>query len=103
MIFVFTTAVMIAMLVHRDKFEWGRPVTFLFWFLYLFLPVNSVIHLYRLRGWEPALALPTHGGWSLVLAAAAFVLGLYGLWLLFAPQSAASFWPWPVDAFQGRV
>src|SRR5262249_47048386 len=58
MIFAFTTAIMIAMFIHIDQFAWERPATWAFWFLYLFLPVNSVIHLYRLRNLNLADAQP---------------------------------------------
>jgi len=103
MIFTFTTTIMLAMWVHLDRFEWSRPATWAFWFLYLFLPVNSAAFMVRLRGLPVA-----HGGriaaaqdtMVLVIAAA---LALYGAALLLVPQAATSFWPWPVDAFHGRI
>lgn len=36
----------------------------------------------------------------LVLAA---VFGTYGLYQLAAPVDASGWWPWPVDAFHGRI
>jgi hypothetical protein len=48
MILTFTTLILIGMLVHWDAFEWSRPATFLvYWPLYIFLPINSAIFLYR--------------------------------------------------------
>jgi hypothetical protein len=103
MIFTFTTAVMLTMLVHAYNFEWTRPATYAFWFLYLFLPFNSAVHLYLLRRLEvpDAQPVPRFSRWVLTLAALG--LGMYGLALFLAPESGASFWPWPVDAFHGRM
>lgn len=103
MIFTFTTTIMLAMCAHADRFDWARPATWAFWFLYLFLPLNSAYYLVRLR----ALALPHAeplgpaqvGLVRLIIGASA----LYGLALLLVPQRATAFWPWPVDAFHGRV
>ena len=50
MIFVFTTAVGVVMVVYAKMFEWARRATWVFWPLYLFLPFNAAYFLYRLRG-----------------------------------------------------
>ena len=50
MIFMFTTAILLVMLAYADRFEWARFATWVFWALYLFLPVNSAVFLWRLRG-----------------------------------------------------
>ena len=52
-IFVFTTAIMVVMLAYAGRFEWARVATWVFWPLYLFLPVNSAVFLWRLRDWQP--------------------------------------------------
>lgn len=103
MIFTFTTTIMLAMWVHLDRFEWSRPATWAFWFLYLFLPVNSVVFMVRLRGLRAAQGArlaPAHDAAVLVIAVA---LAVYGAALLLVPQTATAFWPWPVDAFHGRI
>jgi hypothetical protein len=104
MILTFTTLVLIAMLIHWDAFEWRRPSTFLvFWPLYIFLPINSVIFLWKsdragvANGYDgPALL-------RIVLWVFALFGGAYGIGLLLAPEALTSFWPWPVDAFHGRM
>jgi hypothetical protein len=103
MIFTFTTSIMIVMFFHYGEFEWGRGATWAFWFLYLFLPINSAYFLYRLRGWPPSLPRPLSSLWSALLTVAAVLLGLYGLALLAVPEVTTSFWPWSVDAFHGRI
>ncbi len=103
MIFSFTGVVMLAMLIHSDKFQWARVSTWGFWFLYLFLPVNSAIYLYRLRNWPITDAVINPPGLRQILNAIALAAGLYGLALFLFPGPATSFWPWPVDAFHGRM
>src|SRR4051794_18121331 len=51
-IFVFTTAIMVVMLAYAGRFEWARVATWVFWPLYVFLPVNSAVFLWRLRAWR---------------------------------------------------
>lgn len=103
MIFAFTTTIMVAMLVHADRFEWGRPATWAFWFLYLFLPVHSAVFLYRLRAQDAADAVSASLAQRRLLAGIAAVLLAYGLALMVAPGAAAGFWPWPIDDFHARV
>jgi hypothetical protein len=43
MIFVFTATIMVVMLAYAGRFEWARFSTWVFWALYLFLPVNSAV------------------------------------------------------------
>jgi hypothetical protein len=100
MIFTFTTAIMVVMLAYADRFEWARFATWVFWALYLFLPVNSAVFLWRLRALRvpgPLIHMPGP------LTALALVLTGYGVALLAVPEDATSFWPWPVDAFHARI
>jgi hypothetical protein len=99
-IFVFTTAIMLVMLAYAGRFEWARVATWVFWPLYVFLPVNSAIYLWKLRDWrvpEPLVHIRA------ALIALAVVLGGYGLALLLIPETATDPWPWPVDAFHARI
>jgi len=99
-IFVFTGAIMVVMLAYADRFEWARLATWVFWALYLFLPVNSAVFLWRLRDLRlpgPLVRMPA------AMTALALVLGGYGIALLAIPEDATSFWPWPVDAFHARI
>jgi hypothetical protein len=99
-IFVFTTAIMLVMLAYAGRFEWARVATWVFWPLYVFLPVNSAIFLWRLRDWrvpEPLIRLRA------AMTVLAVIFGGYGLALLAIPETATDFWPWPVDAFHARI
>lgn len=103
MIFVFTTAIGVVMLAYTDRFEWARFATWVFWALYVFLPINSAVFLWRLRGLPPAGASERSPAARAGLAVLALALGGYGIALLLAPVDATGFWPWPVDAFHGRI
>ncbi len=103
MIFSFTTIVMLAMLAHREIFQWGRISAWGFWFLYLFLPINSAIFLYRLRGWPLSGATRPTDSARRLLIAVALLAGAYGLALIALPSLATGFWPWRIDAFHGRM
>ncbi len=103
MIFSFTASVMVAMLAHWEAFAWERIGAWGFWFLYLFLPVNSAVYLYRLRRWPlPGSQAPDDTTRWLLLGAAG-TAGAYGLALLATPSGASAFWPWPVDVFHARM
>lgn len=103
MIFTFTTSIMVAMFIHYADFVWTRWATYAFWFLYIFLPINSALFLYRLRALNVDDANPTMPVLHFALLATTIVLTLYGLALFVAPTTATAFWPWPVDAFHGRI
>ena len=104
LILTFTATVLLVMVLHWDTFEWDRPATYLvYWPLYIFLPINSVLFLLRYR--EAGIATGYDGSpflrvvlWGFSLLGAA-----YGLGLLIAPEALTAFWPWPVDAFHGRI
>jgi hypothetical protein len=104
MIFVFTGLIMLAMFIHWDSFAWDRPATFLvFWSLYIFLPINSAVFLYKFRSIEVANAKDISSTWKTALKIFALLTGAYGLGLLITPESLTGFWPWPVDAFHARI
>lgn len=104
MILTFTTLTVIAMIIHWDAFEWDRPSTFLvFWPLYIFLPINSTIFPIRSKGADVANGYDGPASLRVVLLLFAVLGGAYGLGLMIAPEALTRFWPWPVDAFHGRI
>ncbi|HCR70002.1 MAG TPA: hypothetical protein DIW23_01035 [Anaerolineae bacterium] len=103
-IFLFTTIVMFVMFLHINNFAWSRIATYLIFFpFYIFLPINSIIHLYKYRN----ITLPSSGqmpaSWRAVLFGSAILLTGYGLGLLISPETLTSFYPWRVDSFHGRI
>lgn len=104
MILTFTSMILIAMLIHWDAFEWSRPATFLvYWPLYIFLPINSAIFLWKSN--RAGVANGYDGPTLLRIVLWSFTLlgGVYGVGLLIAPEALTGFWPWQVDALHGRM
>lgn len=104
LILTFTATVLLVMLLHWDEFEWNRPATFLvYWPLYIFLPINSAIFLLKYRDKSVGNRYDGSGLLQLILWIFALLGAAYGFGLLIAPEALTGFWPWPVDAFHGRI
>jgi hypothetical protein len=103
MILIFTTLVAITMLIHRDVFAWDRPATFIFWPLYIFLPVNAAIFLWSSKDADAANGYDGPISLRFVFWIFALLGGVYGLGLFIAPEALTSFWPWEVDSFHARM
>jgi hypothetical protein len=103
MVFTFTFVVLVASLVDLSRFDGDRWSNFLWWPLYVFLPINSAVHLWLYRRLNPAASEPSSAPRRFALLALASVFGAYGIYLLVAPVDASAWWPWPVDAFHGRI
>lgn len=103
MLLVFTGVGAVASALHAQEFQPARWTTWVWWFLYLSLPLNSAVHLWLYRGREPAGELRLPGALSMALRVQAGVLTAYFLALLAMPDAASRFWPWPVNAFHGRL
>lgn len=100
--FVFTGLVLIVSILHADRFDSDRPLTWVWFALYGLLPFYTGYALWTHR------RLRAEGGraprWLLAaMAILAVLMGGYGLGLLVAPVTLTGFWPWPVDAFHGRL
>lgn len=103
MILTFTALVMITMFIHRDIFQWDRLAAFIFWPLYIFLPINAAIFLLRSKPVESTQGYDGPTALRMILLIFAFLGAAYGLGLLLAPEALTGFWPWRVDAFHGRM
>jgi hypothetical protein len=103
MIFTFTASIAAVMLHYIPQFAWDRLGTPIWWALYVFLPFNSIFFLYTLRHWQVAGRKEASPALRNLILAIAVLTGLYGVALLLVPESATAFWPWPVDAFHGRI
>ena len=103
MVFLFTAIVLVVSLADLDRFSFADYSTYLWFLLYIVIPVNAAYHIWlnrKLKPYNPApLALP----WRVALLTPTILLGAYGLGLLLAPASSSDFWPWAIDDFHGRM
>lgn len=99
----FTALATVGSLIHLDQFvsSWKRITLWLV--LYGGYVVLPAIVLWHYRSLPPITALPLSARLRTVATWLGGALALYALTLFVAPQSAASFWPWPVDALHGRI
>jgi len=102
----FSIAMLVATLVHLDRFSTGT-VRFWVWFvIYLVLPIGLPVIYLRNRRRDPGvrpgdLLLPR---WLGALAAVAgTAVNLVGLVLFFSPSTGARFWPWPLTPLMSQV
>lgn len=103
MIFIFTAIVLGIILSHLDKFNFQNPITWVWIFAYIALPIHSAYHIWLFRNLAPADALLTSKRWRYFLLTFTALLSLYGLALIILPATASAFWPWPIDDFHGRT
>ncbi len=105
-VMAFSGVLLLMSLVYLDRFQWGSWSPWLWFGLYVVLPLTSAYHLrlYWLhRRLPPAPAATLPGAWRLALQAEGAALALYGLALAAVPSLAAAGWPWAVDAFHARL
>lgn len=103
MIFFFTAIVLVVSLAYLDRFDAGSYSTWVWFALYIVIPVNALYHMWLYRKLKPYHPIPLPTPWRSVLLIPIILLGLYGAGLLIAPETFSDFWPWPIDAFHGRV
>jgi len=100
---VFTAVVTLTSLLHLDRFDPRRSVTWVWFILYVAPLLILAYYLWRYRRRPPAHPAPPPRPWFFYLLAQGAVLGVYGVGLLVAPAAFSAFWPWPLDAFHGQV
>jgi hypothetical protein len=102
MILIFTALILLLSFIYLDRFNLGSPFTWLWFLLYIAVPINAAYHLWLYRKLPPASDSRLGPVWRMVLLCQAILTGLYGLGLLLAPLTFSAFWPWPVDEFHAR-
>ena len=103
MILLFTTVVLVVSLAELGRFDLGHYSTWLWFVLYVGIPLNAAFYLWHERGRPPAVPDPLPDPWRAVILLPVAALGVYGVALLVAPDTFSSFWPWGIDAFHGRM
>ena len=103
MVAAFTAIVLVVSLFYLEKFQLNRLSNWIWFPLYVLLPINSAYHVWLYRNLTPSGHGPTSPSWRGYLLGVALAMGAYGLGLLIAPETLTAFWPWAIDAFHGRM
>ena len=103
MIFIFTAIILFVCLIYIDRFDFQYWGTWLWFFLYIIIPLNAAYHIWLYRNLKPVNPFPLSTLWRGVFLIPTILLGLYGIGLLIAPNSLSSFWPWQIDVFHSRM
>lgn len=110
-VFVFTALTLLVTLVHLDRFHLDgefalatRLVTWTWIAIYAVVPiVMAILWIRHPRANVPALEPGLPGSLRTLVGVQAAVLLAVGGYLLVAPESAASLWPWALTALTGRA
>ena len=103
MLATFTAIVLAVSLFYLEQFQLERWSNWVWFLLYVLLPINATYHIWLYRNLTPSGQAPTSMVWRLYLVGVALAIGAYGLGLLIAPQPLTAFWPWAIDAYHGRM
>jgi hypothetical protein len=103
MIFIFTGIMIILSFVYLNKFDFQKWVVWVWFFLYLLVPLNAAYYLWLYRKLSPVDSTPISGFARKILFAQTIILGLYGLALIFIPSIAKMFWSWKIDNFHAQL
>ena len=103
MIFEFTAIILVVCLFYIDRFDFQYWGTWVWFFLYLLIPINAAFHIWLYRNLKPVNPFPLITPWRTLFLIPTILLGFYGLGLLIAPGPFSSFWPWPIDNFHGQM
>lgn len=103
MIFLFTTLISILSFVYIKNFDFQRWEVWVWFIVYIILPINAAYHLWLYRNLPPVDSTPLVNSTRTILTVQSIVLGLYGLMLIVAPDFAKGIWSWEIDNFHARV
>ncbi len=110
---VFTTLLLVATLLHLDRFHLGnssdaigRAVAWTWLVVYIAIPpltLAAVAAQLRASGMDPPRTAPLPGWMRIAFAAQGLVLIVLGVVLFAAPSTADSLWPWTLTPLTARA
>ena len=103
MIFIFTTIIMILSFVYINIFNFQRWEAWVWFILYVILPINSAYHLWLYRAQPPVDNTPLSARTKNILNIQTIVLGVYGVALILFPSIAKMLWSWEIDNFHAQL
>jgi hypothetical protein len=103
---VFAALILVATIVHFDRFHERRPITWAWVGIYVAVPV--LVAVFGLRearaaGPDPPRTNPMPGWAQAAVLGQAAVMVPLGIALFAAPEDADGLWPWPLTPLTGRV
>ncbi len=103
----FTLVMLLATLLHHDRFHVGRPAYWLWLIVYIAAPPLLAYLWLRDRRLDDGAREPGEGAWptvvSRLMVAVGLVEGVLALLLFLVPDVAAAHWPWPLTPLTARV
>jgi hypothetical protein len=103
MIFVFTAIIIILSFMYLGQFDFQRWEVWVWFFLYIIIPINAAYHLWLYRNLPPVDSTPIATSAKTILISEGVILGLYGLALIFIPSVAKVIWSWEIDNFHAQL
>jgi len=103
--FLFSAVLILATLIHRDRFNWHLPSAWIWLILYLAEPL-WVLYLIRQHSAQAEAAPATRLAPSLrtILAVEAAIFGVVGTALFLVPERIGAVWPWqPLTPLNARA
>jgi len=102
-IFTFTSIVLVVSLFHIERFDLKYVGTWIWFALYIGLPVSAAYHLWMYRNMPTDQLNPVPRNWRYILRAASLLLAIYGLGLILLPNTFSSLFPWKLDVFHSQL
>ncbi len=103
MILVFTAIVLLVSVLYLDRLALNSPSTWLWFVLYIGIPLNSAYHVWLYRHLAPSDRRPMPTWFRNLAMIEVVIFTLYGIALFIAPTTFSAFWPWKIDDFHGRM
>lgn len=105
-VLVFTTLLLVATILHRDKFHWNSIFGWAWLIVYVAVPpalFYLLILQWRRPGTNPAPAKPLPFWTRGLLFVEGFYLVGLGAWMFWRPMEVAPYWPWPLTPLTARA
>ena len=105
-VLVFTTLLLVATLLHYDKFHWNSIFGWAWLIVYVAVP-PLLLYLMFLQWRSPGTNAPRQFPMPFWLRTLLFFEGLYlvglGIWMFWMPVEAAPYWPWKLTPLTARA
>jgi hypothetical protein len=102
-IFSFTLIVLLVSIGYFFRFNFQQWSTWVWYILYIILPLNSAYHLWLYRKMPNTHLAPPPSRWSMLMRVVGVAFIAYGLGLIILPNTFNQLFPWLLDDFHSRL